>query len=120
MRVAVAVLIAVLSLAADANAGWFGFRNDMSHSIVLHATTDKAKPGRSLTLQPGESTCDWVNDAAVRKIVVLDGRDRRTELIRFEAVPASGDGLYVIRNATRDGRRIIEVVKTADSGGKKK
>ena len=119
-------LLVVTGLAmatADARAGWLGYRNELGHPVVLQATSDKGQQGKALTLQPGESTCDWVNDTAARKLVVLDGRERppRTELIRFEAAtPEKGDVLFVIRPTTRDGKKFIEVLKTTDTGRKKK
>jgi hypothetical protein len=105
--------------ATPAQAGWLGFRNDLAHPVILQAT-DLGKASKPLYLQPGESTCDWVNDRVVRKITVLDGRDRRTELVRFEAAAEQGDYLYLIRSTIRDGKRVIEAAKTIDTGRKRK
>jgi len=120
-------LLAVIALAVATPGawagGWLGYRNDLGHPVVLQATTDKGQPGKPLTLQPGESTCDWVNDTAARKIVVLDGRERppKSELVRFEAATTEkGDVLFIVRMVTRENKKFIEVVKTTDTGRKKK
>ena len=117
-------VIALAAVANDARAGgWLGYRNDLSHPVVLQATTDKGQQGKPLTLQPGESTCDWVADTAARKIVVLDGRERppKTEMVRFEAsTTEKGDVLYIVRLTTRENKKFIEVVKTTDTGRPKK
>ena len=117
-------VIALAMVAADARAGgWLGYKNELSHPVVLQATTDKGQQGKPLTLQPGESTCDWVADTAPRKIAVLDGRERppKSEIIRFEAATTEkGDVLFVIRMTMRDNKKFIEVIKTTDTGRKKK
>jgi hypothetical protein len=105
-----------------ASAGWLGFRNDLGHPVILQAVTDKGLQGKPLYLQPGESTCDWVNDNAVRKITVQDARERppRPDLTRFETSPAKEDALYILKFVTKDGKKVVEVTKTSDVGRKKK
>jgi hypothetical protein len=126
VRIWLMPLAAVTLLAAENIAqagGWLGYRNDLSHPVVLQATNEKGQQGKPLVLQPGESTCDWVADTAARKIAVLDGRERpaRTEMVRFDAATTEkGDVLYIVRMSVRDGKKYIEVVKTMDTGRKKK
>jgi len=124
LLLAVTVLPLILGLLTSprAWAGWLGFRNDLGHPVILHAVTDKGQQGKPLYLQPGESTCDWVNDSAVRRISVQDARARppRPDLAKFQTDPADKDVLYVLKVTQKDGQQVIEVIKTTDVGRKKK
>ncbi len=111
----VLVIAAWIGLAPEARAGWLGFRNDLSHAVIVQVAADgqAAKRGASYHLYPGEVTWDWVCADCSRHITIYDARGDKPMLVRFEACLGKDDLLYAIQ-ATDNGVQAVKV-----SGAKK-
>jgi hypothetical protein len=103
-------------LSSQADAAWLGLRNDLSHAVVIQATTTSPAGTRqepSFTLAPGEITWAWVAEKTVRHITIHDARPPRGTLTRVQADLAKGDQLYIIQTGSRPGNsdKTVQVVR---------
>lgn len=108
------ILMATLTAAGDAQAAWLGFRNDTSTPLSIQISTG-GRIGASITLNPGETTWNFVPDDSVSNVVVSNSK--MAVLVRFETtvVTRQTDVLYAIQPAGTD-RATAQLVPGAKKG----
>lgn len=97
------------------SASWLGFRNDLSHPVVIRWTNETGAPGKSHQLHPGESRWEWTMDKRARQITITDAREPRSVLVRVTSPTAkSPDLLYAIQTkAGTDGKKTVQATKVS-------
>jgi hypothetical protein len=110
-----ALLVPALCLAADtpAAAGWMGFRNDTSMTLVVQETVSAGRAGKPQKIFANETVRDTPSAGSQRAFAITDAAHPGKPLYtgRFATPAESENVLYVIK-ADGKGGLTIETVKT--------
>lgn len=117
LRSSVALVFLLAAATSSAHAGWLGFRNQLTHAVLIESTRQVKNTIHTTApqfLYPGETLWHRTRDVNSRRITVLDARAGRPVLVRFEAQP---ENLYVIESKGEAGGAAIHarLVSTSKS-----
>jgi len=110
-----AFLVPAVCLAADtpAAAGWMGFRNDTSLTLVVQETVSAGRTGKPQKIFANETVRDTPAAGAQRMFIITDAAHPNKPLYtgRFAAPADNENVLYVLKSDGKGGLS-IETVKT--------
>ena len=108
-----ALLVAFVLAAGRADAGWMGFRNDTSATLVIQESISPGRPGKPQKIFANETVRDVPPAGTHRMFSIFDpGRpDRPLFSGRFPAPADNENVLYVLKSDGKGGLR-IEAIKT--------
>jgi hypothetical protein len=96
----------MVALPGVSQAIWFGLRNDTGVPVIVNATTDPHKPGKSFVLNPGEISMDGLVRPGNRFITIADRRNPKR--IYFQrTVPCARDSFYSMQPDGVGGIRLV-------------
>jgi len=111
--------LACLVSVGRADAGWMGFRNDTSLTLVVQETVSTGRPGKPQKIFANETVRDTPPAGSQRAYIIADAAHPDKPLFtgRF-AAPADGENvLYVIKSDGKGGL-VVEAVKSPGGVGK--
>jgi hypothetical protein len=110
-----AFLLPAVCLAADTPvaAGWMGFRNDTSMTLVVQETVSAGRSGKSQKIFANETVRDTPSSGAQRTFTITDAAhpDKPLYTGRFAAPAENENVLYVLKSDGKGGLK-IEPVKS--------
>jgi len=117
-RLALLITLVVLATAGPADAGWMGFRNDTSATLVIQET-GADRPGKPQKVFANETVRDTTSAGAHRTFTITDPAkpDKPLYTGRFAAPADNENVLYVIKSDGKGGL-LIEAVKTPAGVGR--
>ena len=102
----VLALLAMVALPGVSQAIWFGLRNDAGVPVIVWATSDPKKPGKSFVLNPGEISMDGLVRPGNRLITICDRRNPKR--IYFQRlVPCARDAFYSMQPDGVGGIKLV-------------
>jgi hypothetical protein len=112
-RLALPIVLLVLAVTGSADAGWMGFRNDTSATLVVQETVAAGRPGKPQKIFANETVRDTPSAGAQRTFTISDPAkpDKPLYTGRFPAPAENENVLYVIKSDGKGGL-VIDVVKT--------
>ena len=108
------ILLATLfAVAGPADAGWLGFRNDTSATLVIQETVSVGRPGKPQKVFANETVRDASSAGPHRTFAIFDPAkpDRPLYTGRFPSPADNENVLYVIKSDGKGGLS-IEAVKS--------
>jgi hypothetical protein len=111
----VALLVPAICLAAErpAAAGWMGFRNDTSMTLIVQENLSAGRTGKPQKIFANETVRDTPSAGAQRTFTIIDTAHPDKPLFtgRFAAPAENENVLYVLKSDGKGGVK-IEAVKS--------
>ena len=108
-------VLAMILVAGRADAGWMGFRNDTSGTLVIQETPGSGRPGKPQKVFANETVRDTPPSGTQRTFIVYDAAKSDKPLFtgRFPAPPENENVLYVLKSDGMGGLTVQAVKSPA-------
>jgi hypothetical protein len=113
-RLALLTCLTFLAAVGPVEAGWMGFRNDTSATLIVQETTPGGRAGKPQKVFANETVRDVPPAGAQRTFTITDAHhpDKPLYTGRFPTPADSENVLYVIKSDGKGGLK-IEALKSA-------
>ena len=110
--------LAVIAFAGRADAGWMGFRNDTSATLVIQETVSTGRPGKPQKIFANETVRDTPPAGTHRTFAIYDaGRSDKPLFSGRFPTPADNENvLYVLKSDGKGGVTIQAIKSPAGVG----
>jgi hypothetical protein len=109
----IVAVLAVVAFSGQADAGWMGFRNDTSGTLIIQEVVSTGRPGKPQKVFANETVRDTPPAGAQRTFAIYDaGRSDKPLFTGRFPTPADNENVLYVLKSDGKGGVIIQAIKS--------